>query len=153
MRPETSKSLAKSFLQRVPGAYPAGFLVGQQGVPLDFFALAVDHHVDGVTGMHRHAAVRQAELLDGNQSFGLVAEIHDHFVRRHLQDVTLQHFTLGGRREVTVVVYELFVVRYLGGKLRMLPAFIWFAGHEQVSGSSILPTAGSAHMGDLLWIE
>jgi hypothetical protein len=67
--------------------------------------------------------------------------------------VTLQHFALGGRREVTVVVYELFVVRYLGGKQRVLPAFIWFAGHDQVSGSSILPTAGSARMGSLLWIE
>ena len=72
-------------------------------------------------GLHGDAAVGLDELGDGNQTFGLVAEIDDHFGGGDLEHMALQHFTLRGRREVAVVVDELFVIRHLGRHQRLLP--------------------------------
>ncbi len=76
-RPETTKSIAKGLFQIVPGAQTAGLFVRQQDVTFRLDPLPVDHDVDQIAGLNLDTAIGLHELFDGNQAFGLVAEIDD----------------------------------------------------------------------------
>ncbi len=69
----------------------------QQDVAFRLRAVPVDHHVDGVAGLHGNGAVGLPDLLDGHQPFELVSEIDDHFLGRDLDDMALQQLALRRR--------------------------------------------------------
>ena len=54
------------------------------------------------------------ELLDRDQTFGLVSEVDDHFGGVNFYDVALQQLAFVRRREVGVVLDELLVIRLFG---------------------------------------
>src|SRR6185312_13198539 len=120
----------------VPGPQLAGLFVRQEDVAFRRRPGAIHDHVDHVVPMHRHAAVRESELLDGNKSFGLVTEIDDHFFIGYLQHAALQKLAFGRRGKMTIVVDELLVSRFLFGHRTIYSLLIWFGGHCQDSRSA-----------------
>ena len=90
------------------------FEMGEQHVAFRLRPVPVDHHVDGVAGLERNCAVGLPDLLDGYQTFELIAEIDDDFLRGDFDDVALQQLPFRGRSEVTVVLDEMLVVFFDG---------------------------------------
>ena len=83
-----------------------------------FEALAViDHHVDHVAGLDAHLAIGVLELLDGDQTFGLVAEVDDDFLGVYLEDGPLQDLALRGGREVAIILEQVLVIFFAGQNL------------------------------------
>ena len=76
------------------------------------------HHV---AGRDAHRPIQQLELLDGNKSFGFEADVNDDFLLCHLQDVSCENLALYGRREVTVVLHEVFIVSFRRGSGHVFP--------------------------------
>ena len=70
--------------------------------------------------------VGRLKLLDGDDAFGLVAEIDDDVFGGDAENGALQHFVGGGRREVAVVFEKMLVV--LRDRLVHLPVVMVY-GH------------------------
>ncbi len=97
--------------------------------------MPVHHHIDLIAHLNVNAAIRQRELFDGNQTFGLVAEVDDHVFIVEFHDAALQQFALVGRSKMSVIVDELLVIRLFGyGRIQIL--LICFAGHGQTPDSA-----------------
>src|ERR1022692_109688 len=69
--------------------------------------------------LHRNIAVGIAELLDGNEAFGLVSEVDDHVLGGDTEYCALQDFVGGGRREMAVIVEKVLVT--IGSSILGLP--------------------------------
>ena len=127
-QPGDQQLIAHRALQLVPNAQPACFRERQKHVAFGLRTGAVDHHIDRVAGLERNCAVRLPDLLNRHQTFELVAEIDDDFLRSDFYDVALQQLPFRGRREVTIVLDEMLVV-FLDREVYVHRSFIRAAGH------------------------
>ena len=132
-------------LQVLPCAQAAGLVVRQEDVAFHLRAVPVDHHIDAVAGLNRNVAVGRGELFDGHQPLGLVTEIDDHFLVRDFEHPAFQHLAFRGRRKMTVVLHEVFVVFLGKGRLRSYLGVILPGGHSQVSGFDLSVESRSGH--------
>ena len=96
--------------QVVPDAQARGARVREQDVPFGLLAAVVDHHIDGVSRLHRDFAAGPLKLFDRNQPFGLVSEIDDDVFGGKAEHRALQDLIRGGRREMAVIVEKILVV-------------------------------------------
>ncbi len=71
-------------LHRVPHAQPLGFFVAKQVAA--FRLLALDHDVDTVARLQLRLAGVVDNLFDGNETFGLHADVDNHMLVRQLDD-------------------------------------------------------------------
>jgi hypothetical protein len=65
-------------LDLVPDLHLLGFFARENDVALTVFG-ALEQHVDGVARLDGNLAGLIDELVDGNDPFGLVADVDDHF--------------------------------------------------------------------------
>src|ERR1039457_3328346 len=115
----------------VPGAEFARLFVREKGVAFRLHTGAIDHDVDGVARAHVRASIRQNELLDRNEAFGLIAEIDDDFLVGDGEDAALHQLAFMRRSEVAVPVDELLVLRLFGRYMQVRVLLIRLNGHRQ----------------------
>src|SRR5688572_24277886 len=99
-------------LDLVPDLHLLGLLARQHDVAVAILG-ALEEDVDHVPRLHRDLSVLVEELVDGNQSFGLVANVHDHRRFRNPQHGALDDLAL--RHVAEAVVVELHQRRKLVG--------------------------------------
>src|ERR1019366_502933 len=115
-----------SLFEILPNPQARGASVRKQNVSFLRLAAVIDHHVDGVAALHGNVAVGVAELLDGNDAFGLVSEVDNHVLGCDAEYGALQDFVGGGWREMAVIVEKILVA--LGSSVLDLP-FVKVYGH------------------------
>ena len=71
-------ALGVGLLDLVPDLHLLGFFAREDDVAFAVFG-ALEQHVDDVAGLHGDLAVLVEELVDGDDAFGLVADVDDHF--------------------------------------------------------------------------
>ncbi len=74
-------ALGIGLLDLVPDLHLLGFFAREDDVAFAVFG-ALEQHVDDVAGLDGDLAVLVEELVDGDDAFGLVADVDDHFRRR-----------------------------------------------------------------------
>src|SRR5688500_7182283 len=87
-------ALLVRLLHVVPDLHLLGFFLGQDYVAFLVLGL-LEQHVDHVADLDADLAGLVTELVEGDDSLGLVAHVDDHFRLRHLQDDALDDFALG----------------------------------------------------------
>ncbi len=130
------ESFGVGALEGVPTAKARGFLVGQGDVAFKVRAVAVNHDVDGVAFAHNDGSVGQMELLDGHDAFGLVSEVDDHLFVGDAQHMAGEQFAFGGRRKMTVFLYQMLVVVGVGGRKDFEALILRLVGHRHISPSA-----------------
>src|SRR5262249_54310648 len=98
-------ALGKGLLDLVPNLHFFGFFTRQ-----DHVAFAVlgpfEQHVDDIARLHRHFPGLVDELVDGDDALGLVADIDDHFGRRHFENGALDDLAFRDVSEAAIVDIE-----------------------------------------------
>ena len=74
-------ALGVGLLDLVPDLHLLGFFAREDDVAFAVFG-ALEQHVDDVAGLHGDLAGLVEELVDGDDAFGLVADVDDDFGRR-----------------------------------------------------------------------
>ena len=92
-------------LDLVPNLHLLGLLAREHDVAVAIFG-ALEQDVDDVAGLRRHLAGLVDELFDGDDAFGLEADVDDDFRRRHLDDRALDDFTFREVAEAGIVKLE-----------------------------------------------
>jgi hypothetical protein len=128
-----------SLVQVVPNAQPRRARVREQYIPLELLAM-VDHHIDGVTYTHGEFARWRLKLLDGDDAFGLVAEIDDDVFALDTKDRALQNF-IGGRWGKMAVVFEQMLVALRTQRVHL--PFVMVYGHYASAHRSTAGVAGA----------
>ena len=89
-------------LDLVPDLHLLGLLAREHDVAFAVFG-ALEQHVDRVAGLRRHLAALVDEFFDGDDAFGLEADVDDDFRRRHFDDRALDDFTFRDVAEAGIV--------------------------------------------------
>src|SRR3954468_17665987 len=103
--------------QVVPSARLARPAVRQQNVTGLFGPVAVNHHFNAVARTVGNSTVGQHHLLQGNKTFGLVAEVYDHLFIGDFEDVPLKQFSVSWWGKMTILIQKLSVVLFLDRSL------------------------------------
>jgi len=69
--------------------------MGQRDIALYRRGMSIHHHVDTVTGLDRDRSVGSVELVDGNDTLGLIPEVDDDFLIGDFQNMALQNLAFG----------------------------------------------------------
>src|SRR4029453_13616726 len=95
-------TLGVGFLDLVPDFHLLGFFAREDDVAFAVFG-ALEQHVHRVAGLHGDLSRLVDELIHGDDSLGLVADIHDNFRWRHLEDGALHDFAFRDVAEAAIV--------------------------------------------------
>ena len=104
-RPMTTFLLGVGLLDLVPDLHLLGFFAREDDVAFAVFG-ALEQHVDGVAGLHGNLPGLVDELVDGNDAFGLVADVDDDFGRGDFEDGALDDLTFRDVAEAVIVKVE-----------------------------------------------
>ena len=122
--------LRVGLLDLVPDLHLLGFFARQHDVAFAIFG-PLEQHVDDVAGLDGDLAVLVDELGDGDDAFGLVADVHDDFRGRDLQHRALDDLAFRDVPEAAIVGVEQPGV-FLGIDLGLV-----FAGQEFESAAIV----------------
>ena len=95
-------ALGVGLLDLVPDLHLLGFFAREDDVAFAVFG-ALEQHVDDVAGLHGDLAGLVDELVDGDDAFGLVADVDDDFRRRHFEDGALDDLAFRDVAEAVIV--------------------------------------------------
>ena len=109
-RPVDDAALLVGALDVVPDLHLLGFFLGEDDVAFLVLGL-LEEHVDGVAGLDGDLAGLVAELVEGDDPLGLVADVDDDLGLRDLQHDAPHDLAFGEVLEADVVhVEEAFVL-------------------------------------------
>ena len=94
--------LGVGLLDVVPDLHLLGFFAREDDVAVAVFG-ALEQDVDDVAGLHGDLAGLVDELVDGDDAFGLVADVDDDFGRGDFQNGALDDFTFRDVAEAVIV--------------------------------------------------
>ena len=94
--------LGVGLLDVVPDLHLLGFFAREHDVAVAVLG-ALEQDVDDVARLHGDLAGLVDELVDGDDAFGLVADVDDDFGRRDFQDGALDDFTFRDVAEAAIV--------------------------------------------------
>jgi hypothetical protein len=95
-------ALEVGLLHLVPDLHLLGLLPRQHDVPLAVLR-ALEQHVDDVPGLGHDLPVLVDELLDGDEAFGLEADVDDDVGLRHFDNGSLDNFAFRDVTEAGIV--------------------------------------------------
>ncbi len=95
-------ALGIGLLDLVPDLHLLGFFAREDDVAFAVFG-ALEQHVDDVAGLDRDLAGLVDELVDGDDAFGLVADVDDDFRRRDFEDGALDDLAFRDVAEAAIV--------------------------------------------------
>ena len=95
-------ALGIRLLDVVPDLHLLGFFAREDDVAFAVLG-ALEQHVDDVAGLDRYLPGLVDELVDGDDAFGLVADVDDDFRWRHFQDGALDDLTFRDVAEAVIV--------------------------------------------------
>ena len=95
-------ALGVGLFDLVPDLHLLGFFAREDDVAVAVFG-ALEQHVDDVAGLDRDLAVLVEELVDRDDAFGLVADVHDDFRRRDLEHRALDDLAFRDVSEAAIV--------------------------------------------------
>ena len=98
-------ALGVGLLDLVPDLHLLGFFAREDDVAFAVFG-ALEQHVDDVAGLDGDLAGLVDELVDGDDAFGLVADVDDDFGRGDFQDGALDDFAFRDVAEAAIVKVE-----------------------------------------------
>src|SRR5579872_4413744 len=98
-------ALGIGLLDLVPDLHLLGFFTREHDVAFAVFR-SLEQHVDDVAGLHGHVAGLVDELIDRNDAFRLVADVHNHFRRRHFEHRPLHDLAFRDVAEAVIVKVE-----------------------------------------------
>src|SRR5262245_47292390 len=94
--------LGVGLLNLVPDLHLLGFFAREDDVTVAVFG-ALEQHVNGVAGLHGNLARLIHELVNGDDAFGLVANVDDDFGWRNFQDGALHDLAFRDVAEAVIV--------------------------------------------------
>ena len=95
-------ALGVGLLDVVPDLHLLGFFAREDDVAFAVFG-ALEQHVDDVAGLHRDLSGLVDELVDGDDAFGLVADVDDDFRWRDFEDGALDDLAFRDVAEAAIV--------------------------------------------------
>ena len=98
-------ALGVGLLDLVPNLHLLGFFAREDDVAFTILG-ALEQHVDDVAGLHGDLAVLVEELADGDDAFGLVADVDDDFRRGDLEHRALDDLAFRDVAEAAIVDVE-----------------------------------------------
>ncbi len=95
-------ALGIGLLDLVPDLHLLGLLAREDDVAFAVLG-ALEQDVDGIAGLHGHLAGLVHELVDGNDAFRLVADVHDDFGWRDFENGALHDLAFRDVAEAAIV--------------------------------------------------